>query len=324
MKNIAVVCGGNSGEYDVSIQSGKVVVASLPPDRYAAFQIIIRGADWYHTDAKGNKSLINKDDFSLQLNGKTLRFDAVFNAIHGSPGEDGKLLGYFDLIGMPYTSSNMFVSALTFNKENCKRIVASHGVLVAKGLMFNRESTIDPAAVVEQLGLPVFVKPNNGGSSVGVTKVKEIGQFMDAIDKALAEDEEVLVESFLEGREFGCGVMQTKTGLLVFPVTEIISKKEFFDYEAKYTQGMADEITPADITEASDNRIKSTAALLYKRLTCKGFVRFDFIISKGRLFFLEVNTVPGISPASILPKQANAMGISLEQLFTMALENIIE
>jgi len=257
------------------------------------------------------------------MNGHTIIFDAIFNAIHGTPGEDGKLLGYFDMIGLPYTSSSMLVSAVTFNKDFCKRIVASHGVKVAKSVLVVKNQAVDPDNIISKLGLPVFVKPNNGGSSVGVTKVKSIEDLLPAIQKAMNEDNEVLIESFLSGREFGCGVMQTKNGMFVFPVTEIISKKEFFDYEAKYTPGMADEITPAVIVVEAENKIKTTSALLYRALSCKGFVRFDFIISKGKLYFLEVNTVPGISPDSILPKQAEAMGISLSKLFDMALENIL-
>ncbi len=323
MKIIAVVCGGNSGEYDVSVKSGKVVFDSLPTEKYQAFMVIIKGAEWLVRISDENMIPINKEDFSFVMNGHTIIFDAIFNAIHGTPGEDGKLLGYFDMIGLPYTSSSMLVSAVTFNKDFCKRIVASHGVKVAKSVLVVKNQAVDPDNIISKLGLPVFVKPNNGGSSVGVTKVKSIEDLLPAIQKAMNEDNEVLIESFLSGREFGCGVMQTKNGMFVFPVTEIISKKEFFDYEAKYTPGMADEITPAVIVVEAENKIKTTSALLYRALSCKGFVRFDFIISKGKLYFLEVNTVPGISPDSILPKQAEAMGISLSKLFDMALENIL-
>lgn len=323
MKKIAVVCGGNSGEYDVSVRSGKVVCDSLPAEKYQAFMVIIKGADWQVRISDEIMIPINKVDFSFVVNGNHIVFDAVFNAIHGTPGEDGKLLGYFDMIGLPYTSSSMLVSAVTFNKDFCKRIVASHGVKIAKSMLVAKGHAVVPDNMITKLGLPVFVKPNNGGSSVGVTKVKSIEELLPAIHKAMNEDDEVLVESFLSGREFGCGVMQTKKGMFVFPVTEIISKKEFFDYEAKYTPGMADEITPAMILVEAENKIKTTAAVLYRALCCKGFVRFDFIISKGKLYFLEVNTVPGLSRDSILPKQAEAMGISLSSLFDMALENIL-
>lgn len=323
MKKIAVVCGGNSGEYDVSVRSGQVVFESLPAEKYQAFMVIIKGADWQVRINDEIMIPINKEDFSFVMNGNHIVFDAVFNAIHGTPGEDGKLLGYFDMIGLPYTSSSMLVSAVTFNKDFCKRIVASNGVKVAKSMLVLKSQTVEASNMITKLGLPVFVKPNNGGSSVGVTKVKSIEDLLPAIQKAMNEDDEVLVESFLSGREFGCGVMQTKKGMFVFPVTEIISKKEFFDYEAKYTPGMADEITPAVILVEAENKIKTTAALLYRALCCKGFVRFDFIISKGKLYFLEVNTVPGLSRDSILPKQAEAMGISLSSLFDMALDNIL-
>jgi D-alanine-D-alanine ligase len=324
MKTVAVICGGDSGEYDISIQSGRVVVDSLPQEKFKGYLVVIKKTGWQVEFPDGQQFPVMKEDFSFVAEGVKVTFDLVFNAIHGTPGEDGKILGYFDVLGIPYTSSNMLVSALTFNKDICKRVVASHGVRVAKSVLLKKDHHINAQILLDTLGLPVFVKPNNGGSSVGVTKVKQPDQLLPAVYKAMKEDDEVLVESFIGGREFGCGVMQSKKGMIVFPVTEIISKNEFFDYEAKYTQGMADEVTPAQITETAETRIKSTAAFLFESLGCKGFVRFDFIISKGKLYFLEVNTVPGITQASILPKQANEMGIGLADLFEMALDNIID
>lgn len=324
MKTVAVICGGNSGEYEISVQSGRVVVDSLPPERFRGYLVLITSAGWFVKYSGEQQFPVIKEDFSFTAEGVKVKFDLVFNAIHGTPGEDGKILGYFDVLGIPYTSSSMLVSALTFNKDVCKRVVSSHGVRVAESILLRRNHQIDLQFIINKLGLPLFVKPNNGGSSVGVTKVKQADQLQPAVHKAMKEDDEVLVESFIEGREFGCGVMQTRKGMIVFPVTEIVSKKEFFDYEAKYTPGMADEITPADISQSAETRIKSTAALLFDALGCKGFVRFDFIVSRGRLFFLEVNTVPGISRASILPKQAQVMGISLSELFEMALDNILD
>jgi D-alanine-D-alanine ligase len=324
MKNVAVVCGGYSGEFEISVQSGHVVVDSLPVDRFNGYLVLITSSGWFVWLSDEVQVPVNKEDFSFVFNGVKIRFDVVFNAIHGTPGEDGTILGYFDVLGIPYTSSSMLVSALTFNKDFCKRLVSSYGVRVAQSVLLKRDHKIDIVSIIDKLGLPLFVKPNNGGSSVGVTKVKHADQFQPAVHKAMMEDDEVLVESFIEGREFGCGVMQTRKGMMVFPVTEIVSKKEFFDYEAKYTPGMADEITPADISHSIETKIKTTSAMLFRALSCKGFVRFDFIVCKGRLFFLEVNTVPGISRASILPKQAEVMGISLTELFRMALDNVID
>ncbi len=323
MKKIAVVCGGDSGEYDISMKSGKVVARHLDPTKYEAFQIVIKGTDWQYLATDGSRYPVDKNDFSISPKGNKITFDAVFNAIHGTPGEDGKLLGYFDLLGLPYTSCSSSTSALTFNKDYCKRVVKTHGVRVAESVMLQKNQEIIEDDILKITGLPAFVKPNNGGSSVGVSKVKQRDELLQAITKAFQEDHEVLIERFVSGREMGCGVMETKGRMMVFPVTEIVSKKEFFDYEAKYTEGMSDEITPAEIDEMSDIWIKSAGAYLYQRLGCKGFVRFDFILTDNDLFFLEVNTVPGISEASIIPKQAKAMGISLEQLFHMSLENIL-
>lgn len=323
MKKIAVVCGGDSGEFEISMKSGRVVVDHLNKDKYQAYMILIQGREWNYISVDGKKFPVDKNDFSMMLNNEKIVFDAVFNAIHGTPGEDGKLLGYLDMLHIPYTSCSMATSAITFNKDYCKRIVKTHGIRVAESILIRQNHIPNTAEIIKTTGLPAFVKPNNGGSSVGVSKVKSIEEMLPAIEKALKEDNEVLVEAFIGGREIGCGVMETRGRLMVFPITEIVSKKEFFDYEAKYSEGMSDEITPANVDEETDAWIKSTGAYLYQRIGCKGFVRFDFILTQKDLYFLEVNTVPGISPASIIPKQAQVMGISLEQLFDLALEDII-
>jgi D-alanine-D-alanine ligase len=323
MKTIAVVCGGDSGEYEISVKSGNVVVKHLNPSKYNAYLIFISGREWYHQDTVGIRYPVDKNDFSINLDGNKITFDAVFNAIHGTPGEDGKLLGYLDMMQIPYTSSSMVTSAITFHKDYCKRVVKTHGVKVAESLLINKNHIPAVEEIIKITGLPAFVKPNNGGSSVGVSKVKTVEEMMPAIEKALHEDVEALVETYIAGREIGCGVMESKGRMIVFPITEIVSKKEFFDYEAKYTDGMSDEITPAPVNEETETLIKATGAYLYQRIGCRGFVRFDFILTPKDLYFLEVNIVPGISPASIIPKQAGIMGISLEQLFDMVLENIL-
>lgn len=323
MKSIAIVCGGDSGEYDISVKSGAVVKRHLDPGKYHSWLITITQKGWFATLTDGSQQAVDLNDFSIVENGEKIVFDAVFNAIHGSPGENGPLSGYFDLLNIPYTSSGLTTSALTFHKDFCKRIVQSYGVRVATSVLLNAEEAYDEQSIVETLGLPVFVKPNNGGSSVGTSKVKQIVDLQGAIEIAFKEDHQVLVESFIAGREMACGVMRAKDRMIVFPITEIVSKKEFFDYEAKYTAGMADEITPADLEEEAEIAIKATAAELYHLLECKGFVRFDFILAEEELFFLEVNIVPGISEASILPQQAAFMGVSLTNLFNLAIENIL-
>ncbi len=324
MKNIAIVCGGDSGEFDVSMNSGKVVLGNLDKDKYQGYLVLITKKKWVVLFDDDSEAKIDRNDFSFIVCEKKVVFDAVFNAIHGSPGENGLLNGYFDLLDIPYTSSGLTTSALTFHKDFCKRVVQSHGFAVADSVLLNKDEKYDPDKIAGFLGgFPVFVKPNNGGSSVGITKVKAIEEFRDAINKALKEDHQVLIEKYIQGMEIACGVMEVNKRLIVFPLTEIVSKNEFFDYEAKYTKGMADEITPARIGEESELWIKTTAAQLYPLLECKGFVRFDFIITENELYFIEVNIVPGISEASILPQQAEFMGVSLSKLFDMALENIL-
>jgi D-alanine-D-alanine ligase len=324
MKNIAIVCGGDSGEFDVSMNSGKVVLGNLDKDKYQGYLVLITKEKWVVLFDDNSEAKIDRNDFSFIVGEKKVVFDAVFNAIHGSPGENGLLNGYFDLLDIPYTSSGLTTSALTFHKDFCKRIVQSHGFAVADSVLLNKDETYDPDKIAGFLGgFPVFVKPNNGGSSVGITKVKAFEEFRDAINKALKEDHQVLIEKYIHGIEIACGVIEVNKRLIVFPLTEIVSKNEFFDYEAKYTKGMADEITPARIGEESELWIKTTAAQLYPLLECKGFVRFDFIITENELYFIEVNIVPGISEASILPQQAEFMGVSLSKLFDMALENIL-
>ncbi|MDA3943584.1 MAG: D-alanine--D-alanine ligase [Bacteroidetes bacterium] len=323
MKKIAIVCGGDSGEYEISVKSAAVVQRHLNNKVYDPYLVYITSSGWYVVGEQNIKYPIDKNDFSVKIEGKHILFDAVFNAIHGTPGENGLLNGYFDLIGMPYTSSGLTTSALTFHKDFCKRIVKTYGYSVASSVLLNKGETFDDGEIIDYLGLPVFVKPNNGGSSVGISKVKAVSELRPAVDKAFREDNQVLVEAFVEGREIACGAMNVSGRLIVFPLTEIVSMNEFFDYEAKYTKGMADEITPAPISEEDEIWVKTTAAQLYPFLECKGFVRFDFILTDDALFFIEVNTVPGISEASILPQQAEFMGMSLSKLFDLALENIL-
>lgn len=323
MKKIAIVCGGYSGEYEISINSAKVVKEHLDTNKYESYIIVIQKDSWYHLDGDDKVCEVDKNDFSIMTGGKKVTFDAVFNAIHGIPGEDGKLLGYFDMLKIPYTSSGFTTSAVTFNKEFCKTLAGAYGANISPSTTIRKGETFDINEIVKTLGLPVFVKPVCNGSSVGVSKVNTIEQFDDAIRNAFDAGDEIMIEKFVKGRELACSVMEVKGRMIVFPLTEIISKNEFFDYEAKYTDGKADEVTPADIDENIEIEVKATSAMLYKKLNCAGFARFDYILSDTELTFIEVNIVPGMSTASILPKQAAFMGITLDKLFDMALENIL-
>jgi D-alanine-D-alanine ligase len=319
-KNIAVVSGGDSGEFSISVQSGLIVKKFLNPNKYNVYPILMKGAEWYHECKNMNVYAVDKNDFSLNIAGEKITFDCVFIAIHGTPGEDGKLQGYFDMLKIPYTSCDHATSAITFNKYFCKNYISNFGVKTAKSVYVTHPEHADPNFILSQLSLPVFVKPNNGGSSVGMSKVNKAEELEPAIAKAFKEDDELLLEEFIKGREITCGVMRYRNKTLVLPVTEIISKKEYFDYEAKYTPNLSDEIVPAQIPEQVYNECQDTSAMLYGKLNCKGVVRFDFIFNDGGLHFLEVNTVPGLTEASIVPKMAKTYGLTLQQLFSMLVE----
>ena len=322
MKKIAIVCGGYSGEYEISVKSAKVVKQHLNPEEYESYIIVIQKDNWYHLAEDGTRTNIDRNDFSIMSGGKKITFDGIFNAIHGVPGEDGQLLGYFEMLGLPYTSSNFTTSALTFHKEFCKTIAAAAGANVSPSITINKGENYDKAKIIKALGLPLFIKPTRNGSSVGVTKVHNEDEFDAAVEKAFSAGDQLMCEKFVNGRELACTVMSVKGKMMVFPITEIVSKNEFFDYEAKYTDGKSDEITPADLDEISEIEVKATSAMLYDKFECKGFARFDYILTPKQLTFIEVNIVPGMSEASIMPKQAAFMGITLDKLFGMALENI--
>ncbi|MBC8321775.1 MAG: D-alanine--D-alanine ligase [Bacteroidetes bacterium] len=323
MKNIAVVCGGFSGEYQISVQSAEMVKNNLDSKQYNSYVIVIERDRWYYKDDNDNKHIVDKNDFTLKINNHIVKFDGVFNAIHGTPGEDGKLLGYFDLLNIPYTSCGMDTSALTFNKYMCNKFVQSLGINVARSFSFVTCDNIVKDDVIKTLGLPVFVKPARGGSSVGVSKVKTAEEFNSAIKKAFKEDDRILIEETIVGREITCGLFLKNNKLIVLPLTEIISKHDFFDYEAKYTEDLADEITPPNnLSLDHETDIKAISALLYNKLGCKGVVRIDYILSQTDLYFIEINTVPGMTEASILPKQAEAMGITIAELFNTVVKNM--
>lgn len=320
--NIAIIAGGDSGEYEISIKSAGVVKKHLDSTKFECFLIIIRRKDWFYHDNDGAVFAVNKEDFSVSLPGRVLSFDAVFIAIHGTPGEDGKIQGYFDLLGIPYTSCDQATSALTFDKFFCNHYVSSFGVNISRSLVLKKSEKISEDEILKRISLPLFVKPNRGGSSVGISKVKTREELYPAIKLAFHEDSQVLLEEHIPGRELSCGAIKYRGAIRTLPITEIISKKEFFDYEAKY-QGMSEEITPADVPDEIARMISDTSVKLYKLLNCKGIVRFDYILNDQELYFLEVNTVPGLSELSIVPQQALKAGISLQDLFSEAVMNAL-
>jgi D-alanine-D-alanine ligase len=322
MKTIAIAAGGDSSEYEISVKSARVVCEALSVS-YNAYIIMIRGENWYWEDNKGRLHSIDKNDFSLVVDDKRIRFDGVFIAIHGTPGENGLLQGYFDMLKIPYSSCDAFCSALTFNKQACKAFMKDYDFSMAEAIFIRKGQSINAEDIIAKTGLPCFVKPNDSGSSFGVTKVKTAAELLPAINVAFTESDEVLIEKFLNGREVACGVMKTKSKTIVLPVTEIISKNEFFDYEAKYTPGKSEEVTPAKMPAEITKEIQRLSLEAYEVLGCKGIVRVDFIVVNNKPYFLEINTVPGMTKESIVPAQAAAYGLSLEELFGMVVEDFL-
>jgi D-alanine-D-alanine ligase len=318
MKNIAILTGGDSEERVISLKSGQVVREHLPADRYRSFLIDIQGADWREPETG---TQVDKNDFTLTINGEKIRFDCAFAALHGSPLEDGKMQGYLEMMGVPYTCCDGYVSALTMNKHNTKTQLAEYGVPMAKSVLLRKGQQIDLKPLLA-LGLPLFVKPNTHGSSFGVTKVKTTGDLMPAIEEAWRFSPEAVVESFLPGREFANGAFRHKGQIVVLPITEIIPETEFFDFAAKY-EGKSKEITPADLTEDETHQCQKRSRYLYEILGCKGVVRFDYILTGHTFNILEANTIPGISPASLVPQQAKAAGWDLGEFFAALVEEAI-
>ena len=319
---IALLAGGNSSEREIALQSAAQIEQALDKAKYDVKVIDIYHRDWFYTAENGERYPLDKNDFSLTVEGVRYEFDYALIIIHGTPGEDGRLQGYLDIMGIPYSSCSMVSSAITFDKESTKLAVAARGIRVAKEIFLHRGDRVDEEEIVAQLGLPLFVKPNASGSSFGVTRVTEKEQIAAAVEEAFSESDDVLIEEFIAGREMGCGVLITKEREYLFPITEIVSKKAFFDYEAKYTEGMSDEITPADITPEVKEKLNRMTREAYKACRCRGVVRIDFIVMPdGEPCLIEVNSIPGMSSGSIVPKQAKAMGISLGELFDLVIRD---
>jgi len=321
MRTIAIAAGGDSSEFEISVKSANEV-GTILSSRYIVYIIMIRGTNWYWEDQKGRYHNIDKNNFSLITDEHRIKFDAVFIAIHGSPGENGLLQGYFDMMGIPYTSCGAFCSALTFNKQACKLFLKEYSVPMAEAILIRKGDELDLAGMIKKTGLPCFVKPNNSGSSFGVTKVKQKEDLISAIETAFTESKEVMIEEFMNGREIACGVVKTKHKAVVLPLIEIVSKNEFFDYEAKYTPGKSEEISPADLPAPVTDEIQRLSLQVYDLLGCYGIVRVDFIVIGEKPYFLEINTVPGMTKESLVPKEVAAAGISLEDLYSMVVEDL--
>lgn len=323
-KKLALVTGGLSGEAQISYKSAVTVSNHLDRALFDVYKIDINATGWWYENEAGEHSKVNRDDFSITDKGAVVHFDVVLLCIHGTPGEDGKLQGYFDMLGLPYTSCDAATSALTMNKRYTVAVASFSGINVAKSMHLFKHTPIAPATILEQLRLPVFVKPNSGGSSIGMSKVNTAEELPAALEKGFKEDNQLLVEEFISGREFTIGVFKSAGNIQVLPITEIETKNEFFDFEAKY-QGKSIETTPAQINDQIKTELETAARRAYEVLNCRGVVRIDFIYDTNlqKPFMLEVNTVPGQSDASVIPQQVRAMGWSLKDFYTAVVNEAV-
>ncbi|HEA21910.1 hypothetical protein LCGC14_1678830 [marine sediment metagenome] len=321
-KNIAIIMGGYSSEFEISLKSGGVVYNYLNRDIYRPYRIHIFKGEWFYLDEDGKKYPVNKNDFSINTTDGKQTFDCIFNAIHGTPGEDGLLQAYFELIGIPQTSCDYYQAALTFNKRDLLSALKPYGIKAASSFYLNQGDPIDENTIIEKVGLPCFVKANKAGSSFGISKVYEKSKLKAAIENSFQEDDEIIIEAFLDGTEVSVGVITYKGQTKVLPITEIVSENDFFDYQAKY-EGKSQEITPARILDLQAKRVSELAKRAYEVLKMKGYSRSEFIFVDDEPFMLEMNTTPGLTTESILPKQAQAAGISLSELFGSAIEEAL-
>jgi D-alanine-D-alanine ligase len=322
---IAFVTGGYSSEAVISYKSAITIEKNLDATKFDVYRIDITPDAWFHPTATGEKIPVKRDDFTIEINGNKIRFDAVFIGIHGTPGEDGKLQGYFDLLNLPYTSCDATSSAITFNKRYTTAVAGASGFHVAKSIHLFQSNYRKEDICSWDLKFPVFVKPNNGGSSIGMSRVNVREELEAGIEKAFKEDDQVLIEEFIAGREFTIGVFKSKGAVITLPFTEIITENEFFDFEAKY-QGKSKEVTPAECSQDTADKVRKAAAGIYSVFNCRGVVRMDFIFNDvdKTPYLLEINTVPGQSAASIVPQQVAAMGVSLTDFYSMLIEEALE
>ncbi len=320
-RTIAIVCGGDTSEFEVSLRSAQGIYSFIDKERYTLYIVEMHGLDWHVQLPDGTKAPVDRNDFSFQQNGEKVVFDFAYITIHGTPGEDGRLQGYFDMLHIPYSCCGVLVAALTYNKFACNQYLKTFGVRIADSLLLRRGQSVSDEDVIEKIGLPCFIKPSLGGSSFGVTKVKTKGQIQPAIAKAFEEAREVLVETFMEGTELTCGCYKTKEKSVVFPITEVVSHNEYFDYKAKYN-GESDEITPARISDELCDRVQKLTSAIYDILGAAGIIRVDYIITEGeKINLLEVNTTPGMTATSFIPQQVRAANLNIKDVMTDIIEN---
>lgn len=320
-RTIAIVAGGDSSEFPVSLRSAQGLYSFMDKEKYTVYIVEMKGLCWEAVLPDGNKTAVDRNDFSFLLNGEKITFDFAYIIIHGTPGENGLLQGYFDLLHIPYSTCDVLASALTFNKFALNHYLQGFGIRISDSLLVRKGSDISDQDVIEKIGLPCFIKPNEGGSSFGVTKVKAAEQIRPAIEKAMHESDEVMVEAFMAGTEITCGCYKTRTKEVVFPITEVVSKNEFFDYAAKY-DGESQEITPARLDDDTTRRVKTLTSAIYDILGCEGIIRVDYIITEGgKINLLEVNTTPGMTATSFIPQQVRAAGLDMKDVLTDIIEN---
>ena len=320
-RTIAIIAGGDSSELPVSLRSAQGIYSFIDKEKYNLYIVEMQGQRWEVVLPNGEKTPIDRNDFSFTENGEKKIFDFAYITIHGTPGENGILQGYFDLIGMPYSSCNVLVSAMTFNKFTCNQYLKGFGIRVSESMILRKGFEILDEEVINKVGLPCFIKPNAGGSSFGVTKVKTKEEIQPAIEKAFGESDEVMIEAFMQGTEITCGCYKTKDKEVVFPITEVVTSNEFFDYDAKYN-GQVDEITPARIPEETAERVRLLTSAIYDILGCEGIIRIDYIITEGeKVNMLEINTTPGMTATSFIPQQVRAAGLDIKDVMTDIIEN---
>lgn len=320
LRKIAIVCGGDSSEVEVSLKSARGLNTFINHEQYQVWIVVIQSGNWYVRLDEKRMAPIDKNDFSFVQDGKRNRFDFAWITIHGTPGEDGKLQGYFDLINLPYSCCGVLSASITFNKFVCNQFLKGFGVKVAESVLLRKGQTITNNQVIEAVGLPCFIKCNVGGSSFGVTKVKTEADIQPAIEKAFAEGPEVIIEALMEGTEVTCGCYKTANGSVLLPITEVVSENEFFDYEAKY-MGRVQEITPARIPDETRDRIQSITSMIYDILGCKGIIRADYILQKDGIYLLEVNTTPGMTATSFIPQQVKAANLDMGEVMAEIIED---
>lgn len=320
-RTIAIVAGGDSSEYIVSLRSAQGIYSFIDKEKYNLYIVMMKGLDWHVQLPDETTCPIDRNDFSFQLNGEKITFDFAYITIHGTPGENGRLQGYFDMMGIPYSCCGVLAAALTFNKFACNQYLRGFGVRIAEALSLRQGQMVSDNDVIEKIGLPCFIKPSLGGSSFGVTKVKTREQIQPAIAKAFEEGEEVVIEAFMDGTEITCGCYKTKDKSVVFPITEVVTHNEYFDFDAKYN-GQVDEITPARIPNELRDRVQMLTSAIYDILGAQGIIRIDYIITEGdKINLLEVNTTPGMTPTSFIPQQVRAAGLNITDVMTDIIEN---